>query len=71
MEGQMSHSPPLAPLPVANRGQAGAIGQFDADFEARWTTWVERGREHERLGRRRLGVLAVVLAAAALVYAFL
>jgi hypothetical protein len=30
---------------------------------------VERGRGHERLGRRKLGVLAVALAAAALVYA--
>ncbi len=66
----MSSIPALAPLPVANT--SAPLVPLDADFDARWDAWVMRGHAHERLVRRRLVVLAGVLAMAmALVYAYM
>jgi hypothetical protein len=43
-----------------------------ADFDARWATWVARGRVHERRVRRRFVIWAGVFATGvAVAYAFL
>ena len=42
---------------------AGApIVAVDGDFDARWATWVARGRVHEQRVRRRFVVSAIVIA---------
>ncbi len=67
----MSSIQSLSPLPVADTYHAAAV-PLDADFDARWAAWVTRGRAHERLVRRKLVVLAGVLATGtAIVYAFM
>jgi hypothetical protein len=44
---------------------------LDAEFEARWTAWLARGRAHELRVRKTMILVGGVLAAAgALVYAF-
>lgn len=63
---------PLAPLPVAETFHAAPAVPLDADFDARWAAWVTRGRAHEQHVRRKLVVVAGVLATAvAIVYAFM
>jgi hypothetical protein len=42
---------------------------LDADFEARWTAWRARGEVHEQAVRRRLMMLAPLVAVgAAIIY---
>jgi hypothetical protein len=62
----------LAPLPVGGAYHASPAVAPDAGFDARWTTWVERGRAHEQRVRRQFVVWTGVLTTgAAIVYAFL
>ena len=58
----MSGTPLLSPLPVADTGHAETAVPLDADFDARWAAWAKRGHAHEQLVRRKLIVLAGVLA---------
>lgn len=59
-----------APFSLSNHA-APVVGPTD-EFEARWAAWVNRGRVHERIVRRRFVVWAGVLATvAAVAYAFL
>jgi hypothetical protein len=51
---------------------AAPLVALDADFNTRWTAWVDRGRVHEQRARRRFAVWTGVLTVgAAVVYAFL
>lgn len=63
---------PLPQPPVSAADSATPVVALDADFDARWAAWVERGRAHELRVRRRFVVWAGVLTiAAAIVGAFL
>lgn len=44
----------------------------DPAFEQRWTDWLAHGREHDREGRRRLGIAlgVAVVGAVAIAYFF-
>jgi hypothetical protein len=65
----ISHEP-LASLAVSAPYDTSPAAALDADFNARWDAWVVRGRVHEQLVRRKILVVAAVLAlAAAAVYA--
>ena len=68
----MSSNEPLARRPVADTYHVAPAGALDADFDVRWAAWVTRGRAHEDVVRRTLGMFAGVLAiSAAILYAFL
>jgi hypothetical protein len=68
----MVMSEPLTPLPVAAGFQAAPLVVVDGGFDARWNAWVARGRVHEQRVRRKLVVLAGVLAmGAGILYALL
>ena len=68
----MDSTPLLTPLPVATTPRANSAVARDADFKSRWDAWIERGRVHEQIVRRRIGIWAVVLSVgAAIAYAFL
>ena len=67
----ISSSKALTPLPLKAARQA-VPGGLDADFTSRWTAWIERGRVHEELVRRRfVGSACVFTMAAVILYAFL
>jgi hypothetical protein len=62
----LTHLPESAPFHVAS-----AVAP-DADFDARWATWVARGRVHEQRMRRRFVIWAAAVAMGiTIVYAFL
>jgi hypothetical protein len=57
-------------FPVSAADQTGPVAKPDADFDARSTSWVERGRARQRRATARLAIVAGVLAvSAAVVYA--
>ena len=67
----MSSIHSLSPLPVADAYRVAPAVALDADFNARWAAWVVRGQAHEEIVRRKLVVLAGVLAmGTAIVYDF-
>jgi len=66
----MDHAQLTTSPPVGTGYHAVSPVAPDADFDARWALWVERGRVHEQRARRRFGVGAGMLAvAAAIAYA--
>ena len=68
----MSSNEPLGRLPVAHTYPVAPNVPLDADSDARWAAWVARGHAHDEIVRRRLGMVAVLLAiAAAILFAFL
>jgi hypothetical protein len=65
----MTHNGSISASPGAPAHPAAEPSNLDADFEARWTAWRARGEVHERAVRRRLLVLAPVVAVgAAIIY---
>jgi hypothetical protein len=67
----VSHEPSVR-FPISIAADHAAPAVIDLDFDARWATWVSRGRVHDERVRRNLFVWAGVLATgAAVVYAFL
>jgi len=67
----MVRSEPLTQLPVSSASHVASAVAPDADFEARWATWIVRGRVHEQRMRRTFLIWVSVLAmGAAIVYAF-
>jgi hypothetical protein len=60
-----NESTSASPAPPAHH--AAEPSDLDADFEARWTAWRARGEVHERAVRRRLLMLAPVVAVGAAV----
>jgi hypothetical protein len=68
----MSGTQLLSSVPVADTGPAATAIPLESDFDARWSAWMKRGRANERLARRRLGMLAAVIAGAtAIAYALM
>jgi hypothetical protein len=68
---RMVSSEPLARLPDNAAFHVASAVAPDADFEARWATWIVRGRVHEQRMRRTFLIWVSVLAmGAAIVYAF-
>jgi hypothetical protein len=66
----MSSNERLVRLPDSDAFQLAPAVAPDADFDARWNAWVARGQVHEQRVRRKLDLLAGVLAiGAAIVYA--
>lgn len=65
----MAVSEPRSPFPVA-RSIVPAIA-LDAAFDARWASWVARGRAEEQRTRRKVVVWTYVAATAALFYLLL
>ena len=62
----------IAPVPIGSHGDRSDDRRGDADFEVRWAEWQSRGRRHDRDLRRRLLMLAPVVAVgAAGIYLFL
>ena len=56
---------PIADETAAERSPVG-------DFDARWATWQERGRLHDRVVRRRLTIaVPAIIIVAAIVYLLL
>ena len=57
------------PLPLAGTYHTSPMGTPDAEFDARWTAWVARGREHEQRVRDRfvIGAGALMTGAAIVV----
>jgi len=58
----MPSNEPLCGFPGANTRRGAPAVALDADFNVRWTAWVARGQAHEELVRRKLVVLAGLLA---------
>ena len=68
----MSRPESIAASPVGTGDHSAEPLRLDADCEARWAAWHARGVAHERAVRRKLLMLAPVLAsAAAIVYTLL
>jgi hypothetical protein len=68
----MVSTEPLTQLPVSAAFHITSAVAPDADFNARWATWVARGRVHQRRMRRRFMIWIAALAmGATIVYAFL
>jgi len=68
----MVRSEPLTQLPVSSASHVASAVAPDADFDARWATWVARGRVHEQRMRRRFVIWAAAVAMGiTVVYAFL
>jgi hypothetical protein len=66
----MSGNKRSSQFPVSAAYQTGPVVEPDADFDARSTTWVERGRARQQRATNRLAIVAGVLAvSAAVVYA--
>jgi hypothetical protein len=61
----MAHNESISASPAATARPAAEPAGLDADFEARWIAWRARGEVHERAVRRRLLMLAPVVAVAA------
>ena len=66
----MSGNKRSARFPVSAAFQAGPVVEPDADYDARSTTWVARGRAPERAATRLAIVAGVLAVSAAIVYAF-
>ena len=61
----MAHKESISASPAGTAHSAVEASGLDADFEARWMAWRARGEVHERAVRRKLLMLAPVVAVAA------
>jgi hypothetical protein len=65
----MAHNESISASPAPPAHHATEPSGLDPGFEARWTAWRARGEAHERAVRRRLLMLAPLVAVgAAIIY---
>jgi len=62
----------VQPFSTPSSQQPAAAIPLDSGFDARWDSWMMRGKAHEQLVRRKLTVAACLLATGtAIVYVFM